>query len=280
VTDTPNVPADNNERPTGQRWVQRPTRRGVSRRPMRYDLRTAAPQLRAAAAGIATDSQDTRSRKGRTMPNATTTTTDNTETTSDALGDDWGLSDADWEALDRATPTEAAEAQDDTTNDDTGGDAQEQPTDPDPSDEPDERADFADAFTPQAPKHAPAERDDRYRQRLRDAEAETERLGGLVESMQRAEVARLVASKLADPDDLFRDGLALADLRDDGGNIDAAKVDGAADTVLASHPHWKAPLVRYQGQLFSGSRGKPLEPPAKSFADAFGPRQPGTAPGE
>ncbi|SUA03103.1 Uncharacterised protein [Mycolicibacterium fortuitum] len=114
-------------------------------------------------------------------------------------------------------------------------------------------------------------RDQRYRQRLRDAEAENDRLRGLVDAMQADEVARLAAAKLADPGDLFRDGLTVADLCDDGGRVDPARVDGAITEVLQQHPHWAAPVAAYRGPLHSGATPIPLEPPSKKFADAFTP---------
>lgn len=114
-------------------------------------------------------------------------------------------------------------------------------------------------------------RDQKYRQRLRDAEAENDRLHGLVEAMQADEVARLAAAQLADPADLFRDGLTVAALCGDDGRVDPARVDAAIHEVLQAHSHWAAPVAAYRGPLHSGATPIPLVPPSKKFADAFTP---------
>lgn len=78
----------------------------------------------------------------------------------------------------------------------------------------------------------------KYRRRLRDTEAERDTLRQRVEHMQRAEIERLAAGKLADPADVWRDGAKLADLLDDTGNIDPDKVNGTVDGLLEAHAHW------------------------------------------
>ncbi|MEN3223390.1 hypothetical protein PUR22_21335 [Mycolicibacterium porcinum] len=113
-------------------------------------------------------------------------------------------------------------------------------------------------------------RDQRYRQRWRSAQADVDRLRALVEAMQADEVARLAAGRLADPTDLFRDGATVANLCDDDGRVDPARVDAAIHEVLQAHPHW-ALLSPYRGPLRSGAAPIRLEPPNKTFADAFTP---------
>ncbi|MDV3130011.1 hypothetical protein M1247_34265 [Mycobacterium sp. 21AC1] len=114
-------------------------------------------------------------------------------------------------------------------------------------------------------------RDQKYRQRLRAAEAENDRLHGLVEAMQADEIHRLAAGKLADPADLLRDGATVADLLDDDGHVDPARVDGAINEVLQGHPHWAAPAAPYRGPLLSGATSIQFDRPTKKFAEAFAP---------
>lgn len=98
--------------------------------------------------------------------------------------------------------------------------------------------------TPEPTANQPEERtpDDkeaaRYRHRLRAAEGERDAVAARLEVMQRGEAERLAASKLADPQDLWRDGAALADVLDDAGHIDPAKLDAMIGTVLDAHKHW------------------------------------------
>jgi hypothetical protein len=112
-------------------------------------------------------------------------------------------------------------------------------------------------------------RDERYRQRLRESEAESTRLREIVESMQRAEVERLAADRLADSSDLFIKA-SLADMLDQD-RVDPAKVNAAIDRLLADHPHWAAPVTRYRGPLRSGATSVRFDQPTKKFVDAFAP---------
>lgn len=114
----------------------------------------------------------------------------------------------------------------------------------------------------------------KYRRKLRDAEAERDGLIDRLQVMQRSEAERLAASKLADPQDLWRDGAQLADVLDDAGHVDATKLDGLINGVLDAHKHWArttspaaAPTseVTANGRIHSGGS-------ANSFEDAFRPR--------
>jgi hypothetical protein len=78
----------------------------------------------------------------------------------------------------------------------------------------------------------------RYRHRAKAAEAERDKLAERVVVMQRGEAERLAASKLADPQDLWRDGAQLVDVLDDAGHLDPVKLDGLIGTVLGAHKHW------------------------------------------
>ena len=92
-----------------------------------------------------------------------------------------------------------------------------------------------------------------HRIKAREAEAERDRLAGVVESMQRAEAERLVTaveagySPLAEGSDLWRGGVELAELLDDGGNLDREKLNAARDRVAAEHPHWRRPVDSFDG---------------------------------
>jgi len=84
----------------------------------------------------------------------------------------------------------------------------------------------------------------KYRRRLREAEAERDRLAGLVTGHQRAEVERMASSgigpaALADGADLWAAGVELAELLDDEDRIDADKVAAVTARVLAEHPGWQ-----------------------------------------
>src|ERR1700758_3047520 len=57
----------------------------------------------------------------------------------------------------------------------------------------------------------------KYRRRLRETEAERDALRGRVETMQRNEIQRMAADRLADPADLWRDGAKVSDLLNEGG---------------------------------------------------------------
>lgn len=85
----------------------------------------------------------------------------------------------------------------------------------------------------------------KYRRQLRDTETERDALAQRVSHMQTHEAQRLAAEQLADGTDLWRDGTTVADLLDDDGNLDPAKVYEVAKELLGAHPHWKrgAPVV-------------------------------------
>src|SRR5690242_16579084 len=115
------------------------------------------------------------------------------------------------------------------------------------------------------PSDAPATTEDkeaaRYRRRLRETEKERDTLLSRVESLQRGEVERLAASKLADPADVWRDGASLGDLLGDDGNIDPAAVDGLLAGLIETHSHWAIPQRERApvGRLRSGASAQ--QPP-------------------
>lgn len=73
----------------------------------------------------------------------------------------------------------------------------------------------------------------KWRRQLRETETERDSLRSRVEAMQRAEVERLAGDRLAKPESLWKtEGVALADLLGEDGQVDADKV--AAATELAA----------------------------------------------
>lgn len=116
----------------------------------------------------------------------------------------------------------------------------------------------------------------KYRTKLREAEAQRDTLSGRLEALQRREAERLAAARLADGADLWRgDGVELAALLDDDGNLDPAKVSEHAAATLESHPHWKRPRVPRQpkrGDLRSGAVGEDYHRPA-TWSDLLNDRK-------
>jgi hypothetical protein len=111
----------------------------------------------------------------------------------------------------------------------------------------------------------------RYRTKLREAEAERDRLASAVTTYQRRDAEALVGSRLLSPGDLWVAGAKLEDLLADDGTVDPAKVDAAVATVLEARPHWKpqgprVPRDMGQGRRESSSGG------GASWADVIAPR--------
>jgi len=109
-----------------------------------------------------------------------------------------------------------------------------------------------------------------HRIKAREAEAERDRLAGVVESMQRAEAERLVTaieagySPLAEGSDLWRGGVELSELLDEDGQVDRTKLKAAGARVGAAHPHWRAPVPDFSG----GVRGTgPATDPAGALSE-------------
>jgi len=79
----------------------------------------------------------------------------------------------------------------------------------------------------------------KYRRRLRDTEAERDKLTARVQALQKREVERLVSTDLATPADLWLTGTDLGALLDDDGEVAPAKVTDAVAAVLADRPGWQ-----------------------------------------
>ena len=58
--------------------------------------------------------------------------------------------------------------------------------------------------------------------------------------MQRSEVERIAATKLASAADVWLDGLTLDALLNEDGDLDAEKLDAHLDALLEARPHWKS----------------------------------------
>lgn len=90
----------------------------------------------------------------------------------------------------------------------------------------------------------------RYRRELRAAETERDALRGQLETMRRAEVARIAttgdtdAPKLIDPTDLFAPDHDLAELLDDDGHVDPERVRAVIVERTERRPHLRADLAR------------------------------------
>lgn len=124
----------------------------------------------------------------------------------------------------------------------------------------------------------------KYRTKLRATEAErdtlTEQLTAMTErvaAMQRGDAERLAAEHLADGADLWRDGLELAAVLDEAGNLDPEKVQQAARATAAAHRHWatRPPVKRNpvgRGGFHSGATSPNLDPVATSWAKVLNTR--------
>jgi hypothetical protein len=99
-------------------------------------------------------------------------------------------------------------------------------------------ADTAEATEPDAKPDREAAR---YRRQLRETEAKATTLATRLEAMQRREVERMAAEHLQTPADLWLTGPELAELLDDQGDIDPAKVSAACGNVVETRPGWKRP---------------------------------------
>ncbi|WP_204081170.1 hypothetical protein [Mycobacterium riyadhense] len=112
----------------------------------------------------------------------------------------------------------------------------------------------------------------KYRHRAKAAEAERDRLTERLTVLQRAEVERLAAAKLADGQDVWRDGAELAGLLDDNGDVDPSKVDHLITSLLDAHQHWRklAPAAPPASTVTANDKITGDTQP--KFVDAFRPR--------
>lgn len=94
-----------------------------------------------------------------------------------------------------------------------------------------------------------------YRRKLRDAEADRDRLAGQLTTYQRRDAEALVGDKLLSASDLWVAGIELKDLLGDDGNVDKAKVDEAVDKLLTDRPHWAPKRPGVPRDMGQGRRG-------------------------
>ena len=110
----------------------------------------------------------------------------------------------------------------------------------------------------------------KYRRKLRATEAERDQLQARLDHLQKSEVQRLAADRLADPADIWRDGAELSSLLDDDGHIDTSKVDNLITGLLEQHKHWavsgRTPV--HPDKLKSGAMA-PRSAPAVSWAETI-----------
>ena len=101
----------------------------------------------------------------------------------------------------------------------------------------------------------------KWRREYRSAETRLTVASARIEEMQKAEINRLAATKLADPTDLWlAPGVDLGGLLGDDGLVDPERVEEATEAILEAKPHWRsrprpvgAPANAVQGD------GKPPE---------------------
>lgn len=80
----------------------------------------------------------------------------------------------------------------------------------------------------------------KYRRKLRDTETERDQLREAITGMRRAEVERIAGATVQNPAGLWAAGIDVADLLDDAGQVDPAKVQAAtqqaAETLGLARP--------------------------------------------
>jgi hypothetical protein len=111
----------------------------------------------------------------------------------------------------------------------------------------------------------------RYRVRLREAEQEVGHLRGRIETMQRADVERQLAGRVAQPADIFEiGGVDLADLLDDDGNVVPELVDTAVFGLLESRPGLAYQEPPAAGpSTFGMGKHRPTAEPGPSWGDVI-----------
>ena len=83
----------------------------------------------------------------------------------------------------------------------------------------------------------------KWRVTARQTEAKLAVAEARVAELQRQEVERILATKLAMPEDMWLSGKwSVADMLNEQGQVDAERVSAAADAVLEGRPHWRATL--------------------------------------
>lgn len=101
--------------------------------------------------------------------------------------------------------------------------------------------------------HTASRREARYRVQLREAEAERDQLRANVEALQRAEVERIAGTQIQKPGALWSAEVQLADMLDDAGTVDPAKVKSAVSSARET-----LGLATTKPGSYVGSEGQPI----------------------
>lgn len=134
----------------------------------------------------------------------------------------------------------------------------DQPGDGDQTGEPDENDD------------KPGSEAAKYRRRLRETEQQRDQLSQRVERFQHADVERQVADRLAQPDDLFRFGVTLADVLDGDGNVESGLVETALLGLLDARPGLAKQSVQQQRRPVPLGQGRQQQvAPGPTWSDVI-----------
>lgn len=112
----------------------------------------------------------------------------------------------------------------------------------------------------------------KWRKQFRQAEERATQLQTRLEALQRAEVERIAAERMADPADLWRAGVDLTDVLTDDGTVDQDSIGDTINRVLEKHRHWRKPALAAAPVTGVGT-GRITTDTTDSFEDAFRPRR-------
>ncbi len=105
----------------------------------------------------------------------------------------------------------------------------------------------------------------KWRREYRAAETKLTVAEARVAEMQKAEIHRLAATKLADPTDLWlAPGVDLGGLLGDDGMVDPERVEEATEAILESKPHWRSrprPVGAPAAAVTGDGKLEPVEEP-------------------
>lgn len=111
----------------------------------------------------------------------------------------------------------------------------------------------------------------RYRRELREEQAANVQVREQLDAFRKAEVERLATQtgdmRMHDARDLWSTGLEIADVLNDQGAVDPAKLAERTDALATERPHW----FRYAGPAVNdgGSRPRPVPQVERSFGQAM-----------
>ncbi len=146
---------------------------------------------------------------------------------------------------------------------DTPTDTGQQPA-ADPPAPPEDGAAEQDGADPNGqPPESPNGEAAKFRRQLRDAETERDGLRTQLDTIRRGEVERLAAATVARPGAIWKAGVELADVLDDNGRVDPAKVTEAV-RAAAEQLGLARPVPQSRRPAFNPGQGNvtPDIPPA------------------